>query len=53
MKKIKYVVKAHPAGDKNHIVEETLNSRELRERWIAKIKENGWKVTGQYTKVVG
>lgn len=52
MKKIKYIVKASPAEDPKRIVEETLNSRELRERWVTKLKENGWNVLGQYTKVV-
>lgn len=53
MATVKYIVTAHPANNKDRKVEQELSTREQRERWIEKLKENGWRVISKTTKVVG
>jgi hypothetical protein len=52
MTKTKYTVKASPAEDPSHIVEEVLNTRDLRDRWADKLKQNGWKIISKNIKIV-
>lgn len=47
MSQIKYLVKA----EKNKVIaEESLDSREQRDRWIENLRKNGWRVISKSTK---